>query len=233
MITVYTLAYNEELLIQFMIDHYRARFPDCSIVVHDNMSTDSTVKIALKNNCEVITYDTKDQLIDRRFLEIKNNCWKTSFTDWVLICDLDELLDIKKSELEIEEDLGSTIIQSDVYDMINLENNLDIDSIKYGVKSPIPGKLCLFNKKYIREINYSLGAHSCNPEGQVVYSKIKYNLLHYNSISEDETIQKFKIRAKRLSPENLKNGWSHHYLMTPEEIRKEYAEERLKAIKVR
>jgi len=32
MITVHTMAYNEEVLIQFMIDHYRSRFPKCHAV---------------------------------------------------------------------------------------------------------------------------------------------------------------------------------------------------------
>ena len=85
MITVYTIAYNEAVFIQFMIDHYRARFPDCRIVVYDNMSADRTVNIALTNGCEVIPFDTNGQLQDRRYIEIKNSCWKDATTDWVLI----------------------------------------------------------------------------------------------------------------------------------------------------
>jgi hypothetical protein len=80
MITIYTIAYNEEIFIQFMIDHYRSRFPNCHIVVYDNESTDNTVAIAKANNCEVITYCTNNQIQDRKYLEIKNNCWKKSKT---------------------------------------------------------------------------------------------------------------------------------------------------------
>ena len=53
MITVYTMAYNEEVFLQYMIDHYRSKFPNCHIVVYDNQSTDRTIEIALRNNCEV------------------------------------------------------------------------------------------------------------------------------------------------------------------------------------
>lgn len=233
MVTVYTLTYNEELLIKFMVDHYLQRFPECRIVVHDNLSTDQTVKIALEEGCEVIPYDTQNQLSDRRFLEIKNNCWKNALTDWVLVCDLDELLDINETQLKTEEASGATIIRSETYDMINLKDNLDIAGIKYGVASPLPGKLCLFNKKYVSEINYDPGCHNCNPQGKVVYSKRAYRLYHYASLGESATIERFKIRAARLSPENLKNRWGFHYLMTPEEIREEYATERAKAVKVR
>src|SRR3989338_8384979 len=118
MITVYTLAYNEELLIQFMIDHYRTRFPGCRIVVNDNMSTDNTVKIARANGCQVIPYDTNNQIQDRRYMEIKNNCWKDAKTDWVLICDMDELLEINANQLKTEEKSGTTIVRSTFYTMV-------------------------------------------------------------------------------------------------------------------
>lgn len=233
MITVYSVTYNEELLIQFMIDHYRARFPGCRIVFYDNQSTDDTAKIALNNNCEVIPYDTDNQFQDRRLMDIKNTCWKDAKTDWVLICDLDELVDINEAQLKAEESLGTSLIRFEVFDMINMEDNLDFAGMKFGVKSPIPAKYFLFNKKLISEINYGPGAHDCNPKGTVTYSKEVYKSYHYNSINENVTIEKFIIYGARLSPENLKNGWSIHYLMTPEEIRQEYADERKKAIKIR
>ncbi len=233
MITVYTVTYNEELLIQFMIDHYRSRFPGCRIVVYDNLSTDNTVKIAKENDCEVIPYDTGGQFQDRRHMDIKNNCWKTAKTDWVLMCDLDELVDITAAELKVEESFGTSMIRFQVYDMINMEDNLDFANMKYGVKSPIPSKFFLFNKKYIREINYGPGAHTCNPVGTVVYSKGEYRVFHYVSINEDLTIAKCKRKSETLSPENIKMGWGMYVFMTPEEIRQEYTEERKKAIKVR
>lgn len=233
MLTIYTITYNEELLIQFMIDHYRERFPGCRIVVYDNISTDDTVKIALANDCEVIPYDTNGQIQDSRYIKIKNNCWKDAKTDWVLICDLDELLDISEAELKTEENLGTSMVRCEVYDMINMEDNLDIHSMKYGVKSPIPSKFFLFNKKFISEINYEPGCHECNPIGAIHYSRKIYKAYHYASINEDLTIEKFRLYKKRLSPENLKNGWGTQYLMTPEEIRDEYTQERSKAIKVR
>ncbi len=233
MITIYTLTYNEELLIKFMINHYRERFPGCRIVIHDNMSTDNTAKIAFQNNCEIVPFDTGGQFQDRRHMDIKNNCWRGALTDWVLLCDLDELADIYEAELKAEEDLGTSMIMFETYDMINMENNLDIAGMKYGVKSPLPAKFLIFNKKLINEINYSPGAHSCEPVGIVCYSSRVYRLYHYNSINEQTTIEKFKVLAPRLSPENLEKGWGYHYFMTPEEIRKEYAEERAKAVKIR
>jgi hypothetical protein len=168
-------------------------------------------------------------------MEIKNSCWKSAVTDWVLMSDLDELLDINEAELKIEEKLGTTLIRSECYDMINMKNdNLDIKNMKYGVKSPmIPGKLMLFNKKFIQEINYGPGAHKCNPKGILSYSKKAYKMYHYASVNENITIEKFKIYKKRLSEDNIKNGWGSQYFMTPEEIRQEYADERSKVVRIR
>ena len=233
MITIYTITYNEELLIQFMIDHYRERFQDCRIVIYDNISTDNTVKIALANRCEVIPYDTNGQLQDSRYLEIKNNCWKDAKTDWVLVSDLDELVDINEAELKTEEHNGTSMIRCDFYDMVNMEDNLDIAGMKYGVKGDVPGKFFLFNKKCISEINYGPGAHVCNPIGTIRYSCKVYRGYHYASINENVTIEKFKIYRARLSPENIKNGWGTQYFMTPEKIREEYADLRSQTIKVR
>ena len=103
MITVYTMAFNEEILMQFMIDHYRSRFPNCHIVVYDYESTDKTAEIANNNNCEVINYSTNNEVDDEKLRHLKNNCWKNAATDWVLVCDVDEMLDINEQQL-IEED---------------------------------------------------------------------------------------------------------------------------------
>lgn len=234
MITIYTLTYNEELLIQFRIDHYRERFPNCRMVFYDNLSTDNTVKIAKENGCEVITYDTGGQFSDRVHMDIKNNCWKDAQTDWVLQSDLDELLDINEAELKEEERLGTSMIRCQFWDMVNMEDNLDFKAMKYGVRSPmLPGKFLLFNKKFISEINYSPGAHACNPIGTITYSSKEYRVYHYVSINADVTIKKFKIRRETLSPENIKMGWGTQVFMTPDEIYTEYADERKKAVKVR
>ena len=233
MITVYTITYNEELLIQFMIDHYRQRFPGCRIVVYDNISTDNTVKIALDNRCEVIPYNTGGQIQDSRYIEIKNNCWKDAKTNWVLICDLDELLEINANQLKTEEKSGTTIVRSTFYTMVNLKNNRDLAGIKYGVKNEGAGKCLLFNKKLIKEINYGPGCHACRPVGTAKYSRKTYKLYHYNFIDENLTIKKYKTYAKRLSPQNLKNGWGTQYLLSAEEIHQEYADDRKNALKIR
>ena len=221
MITIYTIAYNEEVMLPFMIKWYRERFPECKIVVYDNFSTDKTEEIALSNDCQVVKYDSNNQIRDDLYLEIKNNCWKTAETDWVLICDVDEFLDIQESDLINE---TSTIITSEGWNMINTQPNpnLELKDIKWGTRAKQYDKAYLFNKKFIKEIRYSAGCHSCNPSGKIKYSSNLYKLFHFKAISEDYMIQRHTSFAKRMSEKKNKNGWGVHYFDTEETIRRNY-----------
>ncbi len=229
MITVYTVAYNEELQIKFLIDHYRARFKDCHIVVYDNESTDKTVEIARSHGCDVITYSTNNQIIDSRYLEIKNNCWKSAKTDWVLICDVDELLDIDSQQLQEEEHLDTTIIRASGYNMINMEDNTDLHQMNHGVRSHAYDKSYCFNRKLIQEINYTPGCHTAAPFGTVRYSGQSYPAYHYNFINLELSLEKYRNYGKRLSKENLDKGWGLHYLFGEDKIRKEFQDLRILA----
>ncbi len=219
MLTIYTITYNEELMIEFFINHYRERFPNCKIVIYDNYSTDETVNIAKKHDCEIRYFDSNNQISEAKYLKIKNHCWKESKTDWVIICDCDELINISQEQLKVEESKGSTIINFEGYDMVNLLNDIDLYKIKNGVRTKWYDKKVLFNKKHIKEINYKEGCHSCNPIGNIKYSNEIYKLFHYKYLSEDYLINRYKIFSSRLSEENKKKKWGTHYLKKEIEIR--------------
>ncbi len=219
MITIHTMAFNEAVFLQFMIDHYRSRFPNCHIVVYDNESTDDTAKIALQNNCEVRPHITNGIVDDAKLRDLKNNCWKNASTDWVLVCDVDELLDINMQQLQEETATDVTIIQSEAYNMVNMEDNFDFINIKYGARCPPYDKSYLFNKKYIREINYEAGGHKVNPNGIVKYSNKQYKLYHYNCINIEYNVARHVLTAQRLGEVNRKNGWGSQYLVPLEQKR--------------
>jgi len=232
MITVYTLTYNEELLMQFMIDHYRSRFPGCRIVVYDNSSTDKTVEIAKANNCEVRTYDSGGTLNDGLHMRIKNSCWKDATTDWVVVCDLDEMLDILPDELKHEESLGTTVIKAEGWTYVNLGDDLDVSKFTHGIRDGGYDKNVLFNKKHIREINYGVGCHGCNPIGNVKFGSKQYVMYHYRDIHPDIAVQHAKTTASRLSADNRRYGWGIQCTRTEKEIRDDFERLRKVAIEV-
>ena len=224
MIEIFTIIYNEEVILQKFINHYRERFPNCEITIYDNMSTDNSRQIAIKNGCKIIDYDSNNQIRDDLYLEIKNNCWKNANTDWVLICDADEFLDINEEDLIKEDNKKTTIISAEGWNMINTEDNpyLELKDIKWGSRAKQYDKYYLFNKKYITEINYTAGCHFANPKGVKKMSDNIYKLYHFRALSEDYVVNKNIIFGKRLSKQNLKNNWGFHYLDSEETIRRNY-----------
>lgn len=230
--TIFTITYNEELMLPIFVQHYRNRFPNCNIVVYDNYSTDNTVLIAKSLNCEVIQYDTGNKLSDTKYLEIKNNCWK-DINGWVIVADCDELLDIDQLMLINLDNHGCTLIQATGYNMVNFNDDLNIESIVYGVRAKSYDKTICFNAAKIKEINYGPGAHSCSPIGLQRYTVLKIKLWHYKYINIDYMIKRHAEYGNRLSDENIKKGYGAHYLYTPEQITNEFNEAKKNAIKIK
>ena len=227
--TIFTITYNEELMLPYFIEHYRLRFPNCKIVVYDNESTDDTVKIALKNDCEVITYKTNGKLDDITYLEIKNNCWKNC-KGWVIVCDCDELIDVADYILTLESNEGTTLIRFNAFNMVNMANDLKIDGIKHAIRSESYDKSYCFDTRFISEINYSAGCHSASPIGsKIAYSNSIYFAYHYKYINVDYMVNRHANFAKRLSEINIKKGYGGHYLQTETQIRNEFLNAQSKA----
>lgn len=227
--TVFTITYNEELMLPYFIRHYRERFANCRIVVYDNESTDKTVEIANNHGCEVLTYTTNNQLSDSMYLQIKNNCWKNELS-WVIIADCDELCEISQSDLDNE---PASIIRFKAFNMVNLTDDLHIDYITHGVRSESYDKAYCFNASKIDEIGYGAGCHWCAPKGDVSYSEKYFLAYHYKYINVDYMIERHANFAKRLSPENIEKGYGAHYLYTPEHIRQEFIESRFNSLKIK
>lgn len=233
-ITIYTVTYNEELLIQLMIDHYRSRFPNCHIVVYDNQSTDRTVEIAKANGCEIRWYDSGGQVNDQMLWETKNNCWRDAKTDWVIVCDLDEMLDINAQQLQYEHSIGTTKIKCECWHMVNLKDNLDVRNIKYGCRNPndtVYDKDLMFNKSLVN-INYiNNDCHFTNSTG-VIRNSLPYKMYHYKYVNPDVFVNKQKVSASRLSEINKKNGWGAQCLRDESSLRAEFQQARDAAVRV-
>jgi glycosyltransferase involved in cell wall biosynthesis len=222
-LTIYTIAYNEEIMLPFMIDWYRKRFPECKIVVYDNYSTDSTEKIALEANCEIIKFDTNNEIRDDLYLEIKNNCWKHAKTDWVIVCDVDELLDVNEEILKKNE---YDIIQGKGFEMCGKDETLY--EINKGVYTPGYSKCICFNKIKVKEINFEPGCHICNPQPKTLQiGKEIINLYHFKWISFDYVNSRYKLFANRNSQKNKQKGWAVHYSFS-DLVQKEYYNSLLK-----
>lgn len=232
---IFLLCYNEEILLPKTINHYRTLFPNCKITIYDNESTDKSREISEQNNCEVITYKTGNKIDDLEYLKIKNNCWKSETEGWIIMADMDEWLYITEKQLLEEQDSGTTILSLDWYDIfidgMSAElTDVNLETVDFGYLWNLGKNICFYRKK-ISEMNYDPGAHTCNPEGEIVYSNKTYLVKHMHYLSMPFYINKIKARAAR-NKENIKKGFGIHYISDEEDIKIQYNKEKEKVVKI-
>jgi hypothetical protein len=232
-IECFLLAWNEISIMPFVIRHYQ-KFCD-KITIYDNHSTDGSAELARSMGCEVIPFGDKF-FNDQHNMEVKNNCWKGSDADWVIVADFDEIMIPSRSQLlpyfknddwyVTNEWDGITIFKTIGWQIMSEEMPKDdLLEITNGYRFDNYSKNVIFNPKEIHEINYNPGAHRCNPIGNVVWSEEHLYVLHYKHIGGVErTIKRYREYQKRMSKINRQRGWGVHYNQTPVQLRKEWNE---------
>jgi hypothetical protein len=231
-IHAYILVWNESDIIRLVIKHYQ-KFCD-KITILDNHSTDGTDRIAREMGCEVRKFGTQF-FDDAENMKIKNECWKGSNADWVIVCDCDEILWAGHFK-EMRRILGSKIILDnfgnptifETYGWQIMSDEMpkdDLLEITNGYHFANYSKNIIFNPQRIQEMNYNPGAHRINPVGDVVYSQETLYVLHYKHIGGlQRTIKRYKEYQPRMSKNNRKNGWGIHYNRTPASLEQEWNE---------
>jgi hypothetical protein len=232
MITIYTIAYNEAFMLPYVFAHYMNLFPGADFVVYNNESEDNTADLARMFGAEVRTYKTGGKLSDETYLDIKNNCWRSAKTDWVLIVDVDELCSLSESDLILESANKSDILNFHGYNMVNIHDDMNVGGMRHGVRAPSYDKSYCFNKTALKEINYGMGAHKASPVpyiGQIIKSDNLYIARHYKYINIEYMLKRHAVFASRLSDDNLRRGLGGHYLYPEDRIRKEFEDARKNA----
>jgi hypothetical protein len=157
---------------------------------------------------DVRLFGTAGVLSDADYLEVKNNCWKGSDADWVIIVDDDEIL--YKPPFEDE---TASIIRTQGFEIYS--HDMPKDSfleLQEGEVNNNYSKLCVFNPNRIKEINYIYGCHEARPAGDIVYSVSKLPLLHYRSIGgPHRLIERQRSYIPRMSEVNKRWGLGAHY----------------------
>jgi glycosyltransferase involved in cell wall biosynthesis len=230
-IEVYAICYNEEKLLPYFLRHYSS-FCD-EITIFDNQSTDSGPSLCRKNpKVNLISYDTSGEIRDDIYLEIKNNCWKRSDANWVIICDIDEFVyhpEIR-SILSLMDQV--TAITPGLFNMYSAKFPTTKKQIYEEVDLGVPAgdKLNIFRPDQIEEINYDPGCHDCHPKGNVnisAWTGIK--TLHFRYLSKQYVLDRNAFYFARLSKQNKENGWGFHYGFSSE-IVSDYFDKQFKLV---
>jgi len=219
LITIYILCFNEERVIEFIINAYRGLFPNCKVIIYDNESTDSSVQKANALNCEVRSFSTGGKLDEPKMTEMRNTVWKDATTPWIIICDMDEVVAVNQSDLMEEDKRGTTILKTSGYEMYGKSekedlSNIKINAITSGEKSVGFSKTLCFRKDKIENINFSVGAHESEPVAkagsEVKFSEKIYKLYHFKKLGKSY----YHSTQKRIAPRSVnmrKIGLNVHY----------------------
>jgi glycosyltransferase involved in cell wall biosynthesis len=215
-INIFLLCYNEELMLPYTLKHYKTRFPSAVITIFDNHSTDRSVEIAEKAGCRVVTYDSNGQQDEQHLIWVRSHMWKKYVQyGWVIMCDMDEWLDITEAELVEEDKKGTTILMTQGFNMIGESimsdySDIDLFKIKRGVYADHMSKRICF-KYPVLSVEYWYGAHKCFPQGYVAYSTKTYLLKHYDMLGQAYLVEKHRRRYERNILSRVK-GLNQHYL---------------------
>lgn len=236
-ITLVTLCYNEEDIIPFVVEYWKKMFTDgieVSVIVYDNESTDNSVVMLDEFPFVEIRKYKSDGCNDFLLRDIKNNGWKGTDADWVIACDMDELV-FAPNLKESLETINADVIWPRWYIGASTEFPKYIPNVLLHKQRPLwtkfnfGNKALIFNPRTIKEINYGIGCHTCNP---ITYDGSKPIVNDENSdifcfhidkrLSEDYFVEQMKERDKRRGVLNKLYGFGSHYSKPEEQHRLEY-----------
>ncbi len=169
-IHVYSICWNEELMLPFFLRHYET-FAE-KIFIYDNYSDDSSQDIINAHpKAELRFFDTGGKAVESKEIRVKGQAWKESkkTADWVINVDTDEFLyhpDIMKYLKDCKK-RGISIPKPTGYDMVSDEfpthDGQIYETVTRGWKWSRYDKFAIFDPAKIKDIYYSAGCHSAKP----------------------------------------------------------------------
>ena len=225
-IYIFLLCYNERALLPHTIAHYKRNIPSCSIILYDNESTDGSVELGISLGCSIQSWSSNNTIDDYKYIDIKNNCWKAITQGWIIVADMDEWLCITEKQLQEEYKKGTSILQTRGINIVGTSQTTDLTDMdpslfQQYIEHPPESKHLCFLREKIKEMSYSLGAHSCMPKGIIQYSTIIYDNKHMHYMGLPFLLDKMKKRYTR-SKKMRAMGIATHYTDDVQKITHEY-----------
>lgn len=221
-VNICTMWYNEEVLAPLFLKHYS--WVDHIHIIVDQDTTDNTVNIINSfPNTSIEYFKFPDMFDDSIKIQLLNNAYKKQNCDWCLILDSDEFVfkDLHTASIKsILNDIPNThnAICMSLYDIYQHASESIIDYNKsvmeqrrHGVLDRHPS----YTKPNIvrgnQEIYWSVGHHALHGSYSVFYDKV-IDGTHWKSCNTEFAISRaIDCRKKRLSQNNIRNGWCVEY----------------------
>ena len=244
-IHLYTLCWNESKVVPFVADYWKRAGID-KVTVFNNGSSDSSVELLSQYPfVEVVPGLDTDCVDDRGYLKIKDNCWKGSDADWVIVCDFDEAPFAPngnlKDVLARYDAQGVNLIKARCYEVVRKEfpdyedGKLlhELEGSYLGDPHPSMHKMLCFKPSAVTDVNYGLGAHSCRPAGRflrLASMTEDYVTIHCKHLGWEYVVDRAKTLDSRLPEEYRAKGWAFHYAKYVRDYEGEYKERMRNAV---
>jgi hypothetical protein len=176
-IHLYALCWNERRILPQFFAHYD-QFVDEYVIFDDSSDDGSTELLDAHPKVQWAPYSVEGDSFLLHATTLYNEMWKQSRgrADWVIICNIDEMIvhpDLV-GVLEKHRQSGITIERCVGYEMVSLRlphsRGSLAESIRRGAPSEQLSKPCVFRPDEIEEINFTPGRHLAEPSGNVVWS---------------------------------------------------------------
>jgi hypothetical protein len=231
LIETFAVCHNEEKILPYFLKHY---LQYGSVAIFDNESTDSSTDIINNSDATLFSFSSDGKFREDILTRLRNDCWKESKADWVIVTDIDELV-YHKNLLKALKRASGTVIMPRMFNMYSdtfpVTQGQIYDEIQYGIE--FNSKMCLIKPKEIKEINYEPGCHFAHPEGNF---KLNFTSdiinLHFKNLSQEYVNERNAYLNTRQSDENRANNWNWHLATTPEQTAEDFAIAKTKLIKV-
>ena len=222
-VSIFLLCYNQEVMLPKSYAWYRSQFPDASIYVMDNYSTDRSAALAKALGATVIRWGSQEKSVEFRAPSTRSTrieersphdyIWKqyAPHGTWVITVDMDELLCCNQ-ELLTDLDAGRvTVLGTYGVDMLGNSNrsdlsDLDLDHVAYGRSSWWFSKRVAFKvgrnttdpaNAGIEDIRCGQGCHWREMSGHVRLSRHEYRLHHFGDLGVSNSLRKFEMYQQR------------------------------------
>lgn len=240
-IEVHTLAHQQIELVPYVMRHYEGW---ADVIAYAGYSTDGTEELLEKLGAKIVFLETHNEANDQIFMDMKNNCWKGSKADWVIVTDFDEFVHHRVSVMEYLKASKCTLIRPLQYEMYSdffpTEDKQITELIKTGaLGSP---KYNTFRPSEITEMNFHPGCHAADPKGNVVVedhwlgtpnpipiTNDAILMLHYRNLSKDYVYHRNEYTASRMSAINNANGWGTFVYATRQAV-SDYYDDIMKSV---
>jgi hypothetical protein len=223
-IETHILAYNGAEIFIYAARHY-ATFAN-RIILHDLGSTDGTLDIAAQFGIEVRQWDCKNEVNNLLHKQIKEQAWRGTDSDWVIVADTDELLYFPNGVADSFNSYsaqGLPVVKPHGFEMFSetfpVTEGQIYDEVKFGARDDRwYAKPVVFSPKLVESIQFTAGAHECwatlksgaKFDNPTRHSEPPAYLLHFHHIHPLEILARnYDDRLARKSEVDKKNRWGN------------------------